>query len=124
MIGAAVVLWVAGEAALVWHAAWEHVRWVRVAQKLTLRVCVSMMLLVSRWGRRYVGTAPAGLAVIFLQMHRDVSGFSKGTLQLGHAPVGVAEAMRNVRVLAFIRAQARIQVLMRDVGIVMTLHCV
>lgn len=51
-----------------------------------------------------------------------MSGSSEGTLLLGPEPVGVAEAMRNIRVLALIRAKARIQVLVRDVGIVMIGH--
>lgn len=51
-----------------------------------------------------------------------MSGSSEGTLLLLPEPVGVAEAMRKVRVLTLIRAKARIQVLMRDVGVVMTGH--
>lgn len=51
-----------------------------------------------------------------------MSGSTEGALLLGPEPVGAAEAMRKVRVLALIRAKARIQVLVRDVGIVMIRH--
>lgn len=51
-----------------------------------------------------------------------MSGSTNGTLLLGPEPVGVAEAMRKVGVLAVIRAEARIQVLVRHVGIVMIGH--
>lgn len=51
-----------------------------------------------------------------------MSGSSESILLLGPGPVGVAEAMRNIRVLTLIRAKARIQVLVRDVGIVMIGH--
>lgn len=49
-------------------------------------------------------------------------GSSEGTLLQGPEPVGVAVAVRKVRVLALIRAEARIQVLVRDVAIVMIGH--
>lgn len=47
---------------------------------------------------------------------------SEGALPLRPGPVGVVEAMRIVRVLTLIRAKARIQVIGRDVGIVMIWH--
>ena len=49
-------------------------------------------------------------------------GFSEGALMLRPEPVGVAVGMRNVRVVAVKRAEARIQVLVRYVGIVMILQ--
>lgn len=49
-----------------------------------------------------------------------MSGSGEGTLLLGPGPVGVAEAMRALRVLALVRPEARIEALVRAVGIVMT----
>ncbi len=116
MVWGFTVMEAAGEAVLMWHARREHVRRVRVVFGLTLGVQVSVMLLMSCWGH-YMGTAHAGLAaVIFLYTHWGVSGSTEGTLLLGPEPVG------KVRVLALIRSKARIQVLVRDVGIVMIRH--
>jgi len=57
-------------------------------------------------------------------MHWSMLGFSEGALMLRPEPVGVAVGMRNVRVVAVKRAEARIQVLVRYVGIVMILQWV
>lgn len=112
MWGCAVVE-VAGKVVLVR----EHVRRVGVVFGLTLGVLASVMLLVSWF---FVGTAPAGLAgVIFLSIQGGVAGPAGRTLLRRPAPQGVADAVRIVRVLTLTRAEARVQVLVRDVGVVL-----
>lgn len=123
MMRSSVILETAGKTVLMWHTRLEHVRRVSVIFELAHRVQASTILLVSCRG--YLGATPAGLAgVIFLWMHWGMSGSSEGTLLLGPEPVGITEAMWNIGVLALIRTKARIQVLLRDIGIVMIGHWV